>query len=405
MSAMRPYPIPANESARVQAAEALRPRSGQDEPLFDEVAEIAREAFGAPVALVTLIDSDTSRFLAHAGAEISEVPKNFSLCAHSFVTHEALVIPDALADPRWASQPVVVSEPHVRFYAGVPVILSAGFAIGTVCVADFVAHPAPTAEQMRLLERLARIVARAHEIPIEPDAAAAAALQAAQRKAQDEFLALVSHELRTPLNGIVGVAELLEPADEGERELVEALRNAGGHLDAIVQNVLTFTQLRSGEMALDEGEHDVDSMLDRVAGSFSALARVRGKAVERGGGVAGRATVDAAKLELAVACLLSNVVMHGGREAEISAWRRPGGGLVIEVADDGHGIDPRAQEGAFRAFSHVGALHTRPADGLGLGLPLTRRLVDLHGGELALVRSGERFLARIELPPHRSLPG
>lgn len=404
MSAMRPFPIPTNEAARAQAAEALRPRGGRDEPLFEEIAEIAREAFGTPVGLVSLIDSDTSCFLAHAGTDIPAVPKDFSLCAHSFVTHKPLVIPDALADPRWSSQPVVVNEPNVRFYAGVPIVLSAGFAVGTVCVADFVARPEPTPEQMRLLERLSRVVARAHEIPIEPDAAVAAALQAAQRKAQDEFLALVSHELRTPLNGIVGVTELLEPGEEVEADLIDALRHSGTHLNAIVENVLTFSQLRSGDMALDEAECDVDAMLDGVVGSFAALARSRGKSVERGAGSAGWAMVDAAKLELAAACLLSNVVIHGGREAEISAWRRPGGGIVVEVADDGQGIDPDAQDAAFRAFSQVGALDTRAADGLGLGLPLTRRLIDLHGGEVALVRTGDRFLARIELPPFRSRP-
>ena len=402
MTSLRPFPIPVNEPARAQVAQALCANGGAGDPLFDEIAEIAREAFGTPVALVTLIDSDSSRFVAHAGTDIASVPKDFSLCAHTFVTREPLVIPDALADPRWAAQPVVVEPPHVRFYAGVPVILSAGFAIGTVCVVDFEPRPAPGGGKMRLLERLARVVARAHELPIEPDAAAAAALAAAQRVAQDEFLSLVSHELRTPLNGIMGVAELLEPSED-ERELVDALMHTGAHLGAIVENVLAFTELRSGEMTLDEGEADVDALLDRVAASFGALARARGKALEREGGPVGTARVDAAKLELAVACLVSNVVMHGGAEAALGAWRRPGGGIVIEVGDDGAGMTPEATAQAFRAFSHAGVLTTRAADGLGLGLPMTRRLAALHGGEVSLLRAGGRFVARIELPPHRSL--
>jgi signal transduction histidine kinase len=404
MSAMRPYPVPTNETARAEAVEAVRGGAEQREPLFEEVAEIAREALGAPVGLVTLIDSDSSCFLAHVGTEIAEVPKEFSLCAHSFASRRPVVVPDALADPRWADQPVVTGGPRIRFYAGVPVILSAGFAIGTVCVADVEPHPAPTGEQIRLLERLARVVARAHEIPIEPDAAASAALQAAQRRAQDEFLALVGHELRTPLNGIVGVAELMEPTGP-DRELHDALRCCSDHLSDVVENVLTFTQLRSGEMTLDEGESDLDAVLDRVAASFGSLARSRSKALERGAGGAGRVRADEAKIELAAACLVSNAVMHGGAEAEMSAWRRPGGGIVIEVSDDGRGIDPETHVMAFRAFAPLGDVHARPADGIGLGLPLARRLVELHGGSLSLVRSGERFLARIELPAFRSLTG
>ena len=288
----------------------------------------------------------------------------------------------------------------MRFYAGVPVILSGGFAIGTVCAIAFEPRPAPDARQMRLLERLARIVARAHEMPIEPDAAAAAALEGAQRRAQDEFLTLVSHEMRTPLNAVMGVAELLEPSEE-DRELVEALTHAGRHLGAVVENVLAFTELRSGEMRLDEAEADLDALLDRVAASFAPLAGARGKHIARAPGRVGGALVDAAKLELAVACLMSNVVMHGGSDAGVSAWRRPGGGIVIEVADDGHGMAPEAAAAA-RAFCHAGEVTTRAADGLGLGLPMTRKLVALHGGEVSLVRGGERFAARIELPAHRS---
>ncbi len=402
MTDLRPFPLPANESARAQAARALCARGEVGDPLFEEVAEIVREAFGTPVALVTLIDSDSSRFVAHLGTDMAAVPKDFSLCAHTFVTREALVIPDALADPRWANQPVVVHPPHVRFYVGVPVILSGGFAIGTVCAVDLAPRPAPDARQMRLLERLARIVARAHELPIEPDSAAAAALAGAQRLAQDEFLTLVSHEMRTPLNAVMGVAELLEPGEE-ERELVEALLHSGRHLGAVVENVLAFTELRSGEMALDEAEVDFDVLLDRVVASFAPLAGARGKSIARGPGRVGGALVDAAKLELAVACLMSNVVMHGGSDAGVSAWRRPGGGIVIEVADDGEGMAPEAETTAFRAFSHAGPVTTRAADGLGLGLPMTRRLVALHGGEVSLLRAGERFAARIELPAHRSL--
>ena len=402
MTSLRPFPTPVNEPARAEAARALCGHDSVGDALFDEVAEIAREAFGVPVGVVTLIDSDSARFIAHAGTDIAEVPKDFSLCAHTFVTRAPLVVPNTLADPRWASQPVVAEPPHMRFYAGAPVILSAGFAIGTVCVADFEPRPAPTAEQMRLLERLARVVARAHEIPLEPDAAAAAALAAAQRRAQDEFLALVSHELRTPLNAVLGVAELLEPSEE-DRELVDALLHSGRHLGAVVESVLAFTELRSGEMALDEAEVDVDALLDGVARSFAGLARARGKRLVRGPRRAGRVRADDAKLELAVACLVSNVVLHGGAHATLDASRSPGGGVVIEVSDDGAGIEPAAAEAAFRAFSHAGPLTTRAADGLGLGLPVTRRLAALHGGAVSLDREGDLFRARIELPPHRSL--
>ena len=140
-----------------------------------------------------------------------------------------------------------------------------------------------------------------------------------------------------------------------------------------------------------------------MAASFEALARARGKLLSRGEAGAGRVRGDAAKLELAAACLVSNLVMHGSAEAALSAWRGPEGGIVIEARDDGQGVAAEASEAAFRAFSHAGALRTRRADGLGLGLPMTRRLAALHGGAVTLSREGGGFSARIVLPPHRSL--
>ena len=200
----------------------------------------------------------------------------------------------------------------------------------------------------------------------------------------------------------MGITELLEPAEE-ERELVEALIRTGQHLGAVVENILTFTEPRSGDMALDEREIDVDAMLDDVATSFTSLARARGRQLTRGADHAGRARADAAKLQLAVACLVSNAVMHGGGRTELIAGRDSEGRFVIDVMDHGDGIAPEAAAAAFRAFSHAGALTTRMADGLGLGLPMSQRLVALHGGAVTLLRDEERFIARIELPPHRSL--
>ena len=211
MSSLNSYPTPLNEPSRAQVACIIGDKTKAEDPLFAEAAEIAREQLKTKFGIVSLIDSDRSMLLAHPGLDVAEIPKELALCAHTFVTREPLVILDAKSEPAWSNHPAVAGPPHVRFYAGAPIMLSTGFAIGTVCAIDTDPKTEVNAEDIRLLQRLANMVARAHEMPIAPDAAAAAALAAAQREAQEEFLSLVSHELRTPLNGLLGIAEILTP--------------------------------------------------------------------------------------------------------------------------------------------------------------------------------------------------
>ena len=166
---------------------------------------------------------------------------------------------------------------------------------------------------------------------------------------------------------------------------------------------MTFTEMRSGEVGLDEAEIDIDALLDRVASSFAPLARARDKDLSRGPRLdGGLARADEPKLELAISCLVSNVLLHGGPTARVEAVRDDEGRIMIAVQDSGSGIRKEDHLRALAAFSRPGALHTRAADGMGLGLPLARRLIELHGGGLELEPQDNGFFALATLPASRS---
>jgi signal transduction histidine kinase len=260
----------------------------------------------------------------------------------------------------------------------------------------------PTPDQVAMLETLARMVARYYELPVEPDPDQAAALRRIADDAQREFLDLVGHEMRTPLNGIHGMAQLLEPADAAEAEVVAAILSSSEHLNAVVGSILQFTELSSGSIALMESRVPLESLIDRVLPGFQRLARVRGKVLTRGGGSTGVVLMaDRAKIELALACLLSNCLHHGGPHITIGTQRLADGSATIEVSDNGPGIAAGYEARIWEAFGVGGRVRTRGADGIGLGLPLTRKIVELHGGELHLIRPGEGMTAMIRLPHWR----
>ena len=135
---MSAAPLPPNEGARLQALRSHAVLDTEAEASFDEIAELAREICGTPTALLTFVDAERQWVKARAGFTARETAREIAFCAHAILGPDVMVVPDATLDPRFASNPLVTDAPHVRFYAGAPLILANGHAIGTVAVLDYV---------------------------------------------------------------------------------------------------------------------------------------------------------------------------------------------------------------------------------------------------------------------------
>lgn len=129
-----------------------------EEP-YDGLVEIAAALFETPMAFLSLVDEDRQWFKAKVGVEMCGTGRDIAFCAHAVMGMRAMVVEDAALDPRFEDNPLVTGEPRIRFYAGAPLVTSAGEAVGTLCVAD--TKPRQFApERIRLLERLARQAVR-----------------------------------------------------------------------------------------------------------------------------------------------------------------------------------------------------------------------------------------------------
>ena len=139
--------------ARLTSLQALQ----KAEPIdFSDIVSLGKKVFAAPIVFVSLIDGDYQHFLAQEGLSTDRLPRDQIFCNYTIQSDEVTVVPDTRLDARFASNPYVTGKPHIRFYAGAPLIYEPGIRLGTVCIVD--AKPRP-AEQGKLLilEHLAHL--------------------------------------------------------------------------------------------------------------------------------------------------------------------------------------------------------------------------------------------------------
>jgi GAF domain-containing protein len=159
-------PLPPDEEERLNELYRYRVLDSMQEEAFDDITKLASAICQTPITLISLVDRERQWFKSNIGLTVSETPREVSFCSYAILDVTLpLVIEDATKDPRTCDNPLVLSEPNIRFYAGAPLITPRGHAIGSLCVIDRVPRR-PTEEQLEALRILGKQVIAQLELRI-----------------------------------------------------------------------------------------------------------------------------------------------------------------------------------------------------------------------------------------------
>ncbi|AKD56055.1 GAF domain-containing sensor histidine kinase [Spirosoma radiotolerans] len=446
---MRTLLHPHEENNRLEALKRYDILDSMPEQDYDDIVKLASQICQTPIALISLLGEKRQWFKASYGLAIQETPREFAFCIHYILDDpaEALVVTDSREDDRFANNPFVTGDPHVVFYASVPLIDSSGFMLGSLCIIDH--RPRQLAlPQLDALKVLAKQVVNLMELRSsnkalrqseERYAALSAELeqQVAQRTQElatanealndsinlisrsnenlQQFAYIASHDLQEPLRKVQSFGDLLKNqyADQlGEGVLyLERMQGAATRMSTLIRDLLSYSRIHTRRE--NTVEVSLNDVVKAVLIDLELTIAKNGANVEAGS----LPTVlgDASQLGQLFQNLLTNALKFRRKDTlpiiRVTArWisaeslptgkKQPTGAIAyycIDVADNGIGFDEKYLDRMFQIFQR---LHGRGEyAGTGIGLAVCEKVVTNHGGFIsASSQAGQGATFSVYLP-------
>ncbi len=328
-----------SENARVEALRSYKILDTDPEKAFDDLTVLASHICETPIALISLVDTDRQWFKSRVGVSLTETAREIAFCAKAIQQSDLFVVPDATKDPRFSSNPLVVSGPKIRFYAGAPFTSSSGHPLGTLCVVDMV--------------------------PRELSASQRNALQALSRQVQAQLeLRRNLLELRTAL------AERDRAEAERDRTISE-LQHALEHVSRL-SGLLPACSACKLDMTISADPNAISGVVDGVLQIAREMKCAEGNEYH---------------LELSLREALANAIIHGcnndpTKKVECCVVCTEASDVVIVVRDPGEGFSPQSIPSPLSAEN----LHSDH----GRGIYLINQLMD----EVSFARNGAEIRMR-----------
>ena len=389
--------IPLNERGRLKALGEYSILDTLPELEYDDITQLASQICGTSISTISLIDENRQWFKSKVGLGVNETTREISFCGHAIVEPDKIfTVKDSRLDERFQNNPLVIGEPHVIFYTGVPLISPSGFALGTLCVIDD--QPKELNQgQLRSLKSLANQVVSLFELRKSKLLLERLTNDLENRNLElEKFARVAAHDIKSPLNNISGLTELLvsqyadkldadgitmmqmlNASSETLRELVDGIleHSKADHISIETQTQFNLYKLIKECILLLDNQSKYSFKIN-----FSATIIVANKIA----------------LQQILLNLISNAIKYNDQEkVEIDInFAEDSDYYTFEVTDNGVGIDPKYQDKIFDIFEIVSVEDRFGKRGTGIGLSTVKKLVQVLGGQIrveSVVGQGATF--------------
>lgn len=351
---------------------------------FDEIVQLASKICNTPISTVTLVDSHRQWFKAKLGVAASENPRELSFCAH-VVADEAdiFTVEDASKDERFHDYPNVLGDPHIRFYAGVPLVTRKGYRLGALCVINSVPQNL-TEEQSFALRVLGNQVVKLAEQRLQNRY-----LQNYQKRLQkqaemqNKILSIVAHDVRSPLVSLQGIIELSEEnliSEEKKLEMIELWKKQLDNTMCLLSNLIDWGKVQAGNDILNQKAVNLHDVVQDEFIKCGITAKEKGNEL--------RNNIDSKFLvygdENVLRFIIRNSITNANKFTEegfitVDAMRNKNR-VAISVTDTGIGMSEQQVQNLKEGKSAMVGLGTRNEKGSGLGFMLIKDFVDMLEG-------------------------
>lgn len=372
-----------DEAERLEVVRKLEIAGTSYDPALSALTEAAASICNVPTSLVTVLDDATQWFVAQVGIESTSTPREHAFCDVAIRQPDELFeVPDTLLDPRFVSNPLVTADPHIRFYAGVPIRPLDNHAVGTLCLVSDTPKDLNDFER-DALRRLGLVAEQLFRLRIEAQS---------EHRLRVSAIDGLAHDLGAPLASIRLTAESLATQSIGglAQRQVEQLAIFAKSAEALVRELRSVGDPMTGPSASTDIV-DLDVLVNEVIATLGTPERVSTNVLPI------RCRIDPWVVIRSLSNLINNALLHTEPDSQVVVHSQAKqGDLQLTIQDDGPGLPPEVD---LHIRTYGNTEHIPPIPELGLGIIVAHSLARTYGGSLRLEsRRGTGTRLTIELP-------
>lgn len=382
---MKTPEIPSNEILRLKALKEYSILDTLPEKEYDDITQLASQICGTSISTISLIDEKRQWFKSKVGLGIDETSKEISFCGHAIMEPDKIfTVKDSRLDARFQDNPLVIGEPHVIFYTGVPLVSQEGFALGTLCVIDDQPKEL-NQDQLLALKALSNQVVSLFELRKSKIQLERLTNDLEIRnKELEKFARVAAHDIKSPLNNISGLTEILlhqysAVLDDEGKMMMQMLDTSSQTLRDLVDGILEHSK---SDFILTENRSvfNLNKLVNQCIDLLDNRKEYRFIKIFEECLIA----VNKVALQQILLNLMSNAIKYNDK-AKIEITIEFSEGLHFynfKVIDNGVGIDKKYQDKIFDIFEIVTNEDRFGKKGTGIGLSTVKKLVEGLGGKI-----------------------